>query len=260
MKKAKVAITVVMVMIMLMVMTKIVKAAENFSCTVTMTSSSEKVKGGDTISINVLIDQIILSDGSTGVFTFDGDLEYDKDIFEVVTRSNIETEGDRTPQFNSSKQHVSILGGSEEDAISVNGTKMFSIQMKVKENAKFDTTEIKFNDIILSDNNQDYSIDSAKVVISLDKAEETEPPTTPPTIPPTEPPTTPPTKQPVKTPTEPPTTPPTTVPTTKPTTNPTSKLPQTGIENTGIIVIFSASLIGCGILFYKYKKYNNITK
>ncbi len=171
MKKLRVMI---LSMIMLMTMTSISNATQ-FSCKVGVTASKNKIKAGDTVTINFAINNLQLSDGSLGVTMLDGLLEYDTEIFEEVKKSDIECGENRTATFLSANKRVFVKFNNKDGIISKSGTTMFSITMKVKANAQFENTQVKLNNISITDNNQKVTINSIGILLQAEAQTTTDP-------------------------------------------------------------------------------------
>ena len=139
-----------------------------FNCTVGMYANTTMVKGGDTVSINVTINNITLSENSKGITMFDGYLNYDESIFEDV---NVIAGSNKLATYMSTKR-VFVELNNDEGLVTKSGETMFTITMKVKENANFDTTTVSLTNISITDNYAEISTTSS-VTFSAIKGETT---------------------------------------------------------------------------------------
>lgn len=166
MKKVRVAILTV-IMLVTIAMGGMVKATD-FSCTVKLTSNDMAIKNGETITLNLKIDNLVLSDNSPGITLAYAVIDYDKAIFENVNGSNLGGKV-RTITYNSDTQRIRAAY-SKNEWITEDGSTMFTITMKVKENApEFGSTTIKLSKIAITDYNQDVKIDSATITLKQEK-------------------------------------------------------------------------------------------
>lgn len=149
----------VIILILLILSSTIVNAAD-FSCTLKMKPSKNTIKAGDTIDINVVVEGLTISDGAPGLTNLDGYLEYDNKIFEDVKKSNIDCGDNRSVTYDSESKRIYIHKDNDNGVIRNNGVTIFTIKMKVKEDAIIENTQVVIRNIIVTDNNQEYKIDS----------------------------------------------------------------------------------------------------
>lgn len=243
--------------------------ATNF-CTVAMTSSSNQIDAGDTITIDVVINDLAGSNQVTGI---SAKLNYDTQVFEDVKNSSIKVDEDlgRTKSYAGGGI---VIGCQADGAITTSGTVIFSIVMKVKANAVFtgDTTKIELTNGEVSNGTDTQSFTGVSVSLS-NPTPVTQPSTEPSTAPSTTPST-----QPSTAPSEEPSVAPSTLPITEPSKSPSVKpstkvvtnsgdnttynggsLPQTGIT-AGIVVLAAVGIAGSGFAFFKYYQYKKIIK
>ena len=170
MRKSKKIIS--MIIIILLFINSIVNAA-SLSCSLSMKSTSQTIKAGETVQISVSVDQLTLSDNAPGITILDGYLEYDNNIFEEVKKSNIDCGDNRSVTYNSTNKRIYIEYDNEQGLIKENGTVIFTLSLKAKADANIDTTQVKINNIVLTDNNEEFKINS--ISLQLNKTEEKDP-------------------------------------------------------------------------------------
>lgn len=269
MKKLKISILVI-IMIMLIPLTA---NAASLSCSLEITSNEMELEGGDIVTFYFKINNLVLSDGSKGITILNGTLEYDTDVFEEVKKSSFDCGDDRSVTYSTSNQKVYIEGDSEDGYVKTSGTVIFSLTMKVKEGAQFESTQVKLSGEV-TDNNQKVSISATSPILTM----KSEQPAGEPEVKPSEEPTDIPSEEPTVAPTDvltpsivetpspeasttPSASPKATAKTTSTPKNTTERLPQTGIKESGLaIAVILLALVAAGISFYNYKKYKDMTK
>lgn len=225
----------IMIMVMLIAMSVSVIAAEgNYSVGMSLTSNS-KLKAGDTVTININLTSV---NAGAGVDVISGELNFDKNIFEVPASSNFSSSTAWTPTYAASTNMMTLVKSEKVKA----GETVATISLKVKANISATSTTVTLKDIIASGGSVatggtgDITVNSTSVTINADSAAAS---TTNPSTPNTS--------------------------ATKnnnvkdKTTTKTATLPKTGVGQLGIIVIIV--LAGVGIFSYAlYKKTDKYVK
>lgn len=164
----------VIILIVLILTSTIVNAAD-FSCTLKMSPSKNTIKAGDTINVNIVVEGLTISDGAPGLTNLDGYLEYDSNIFEEVKKSNIDCGDNRSVTYNSASKRIYVHKDNDNGVIKNNGVTIFTITMKVKENANIENTQVVLKNIVVTDNNQEYTINSISVQLTKEGGNPTNP-------------------------------------------------------------------------------------
>lgn len=148
------------IILTLLILTSTIVNAADFSCTLKMNPSKNTIKAGDTININIVVEGLTISDGAPGLTNLDGYLEYDNKIFEDVKKSDIDCGDNRSVTYDSASKRIYVHKDNDNGVIKNNGVTMFTIKMKVKENAIIENTQVVMRNIVVTDNHQEYTINS----------------------------------------------------------------------------------------------------
>lgn len=215
--KNKVLITLLAIVLLLSATTSVFAAETNYSVGMSLASSS-KLKEGDTVTVKVNLAAI---NAGEGIDTIVAQLNYDEDVFEALTSSNLTAGTDWTPSFANSTKMLTLLKSSKVKAAET----VLTITLKVKTAINVDSTTITLKDIVVSGGRVvdggtgDINVNNASVTISREKAAVSN-----------------------------------TIKDNTVTT--TTKLPQTGIENFGLVAIVVVALVG----IFSYVVYKKIAK
>lgn len=224
--KIKGVITLLIVFIILSVATSVFAQEQNYSVGMALTSSS-KLKEGDVVTVKVNLTTI---NAGNGIDTITAELNYDQDVFEALTSSDITAGTDWTPSYANTTKMLTIQKNTKVKA----AENVLTIKLKVKNVINVDSTTITLKDIVASGGRVvdggtgDISVNNASVTISKD------------------------TIQPIPTPTTNTTN--TTVKDNTVTKTPT--LPKTGIEQYGAIAILVIAIVA----IFSYVVYKKIAK
>ena len=157
----------IMIILFLIFANSIVNAA-SFSCSLKMQPSKSTIKAGDTVNINVIVDKITLSDNAPGLTIFDGYLDYDSAVFEDIKKSSIDCGDNRSVTYNSETKRIYVEYDNKNGLITANNTQIFTITMKVKEDANIENTKVTLKNITVTDNNQEVKIESISTQLTKD--------------------------------------------------------------------------------------------
>lgn len=138
-------ITILMVFTILSILISGVVYASSFKFNVS--ASKTKLKPGEETTITMKISDIV-DVNNLGINTLESVLEYDKNIFEVITTSNMEGKNNWTITYNQQEGNFlvsNIISGIKEEQ------EIGQIKFKVKENVGKTTTKIKFKDVKSND-------------------------------------------------------------------------------------------------------------
>jgi len=185
----------------------------------TLTPSTAKIAPGDEVVITLSMSDIT---GDLGISKFKTVLKYDKNIFEQVKQSNVESTW--TISYVENQELLTL----ETTTPIKSGTNILTLTLKAKSAAPEGTTIIEFTESSIHNVFEDEDIIIAPLSITIEKA---------------------------STPITSPSSPPTSTPPTGGNTN-TNGLPQTGIEDEivmGLGVIGIISAIVSGIWFLKMR-------
>lgn len=217
--KNKVLITLLAIVLLLSATTSVFAAETNYSVGMSLASSS-KLKEGDTVTVKVNLTTI---NAGNGIDTITAQLNYDEDVFETLSSANMTAGTDWTPSFANSTKMLTLLKNSKVKAAET----VLTIKLKVKTAINVDKTTITLKDIVVSGGRVvdggtgDIKVNNASVTISREKA----------------------TSNTVK----------------DNTVTNITKLPQTGIENFGLVAIVVVAIVGI-FSFVVYKKIAKVVK
>ena len=169
--KRRVTVINIIIITILMLGT-MVEAESGSSFKATVSSTKTSVKSGEEITITVSVSDIQM--GEKGINTLEGTLQYDKDIFEEIKSSNIQSQNNWTITYNdeSSTLNGKFLAVNLSEGIKEN-TDIFSIKFKVKKDiTESKTTQITFNNVTSNDGKDLVNIGTKSVNIKINVDEE----------------------------------------------------------------------------------------
>lgn len=160
------------IIIIILMLGTVVKAESGNSFKTTLSSTKTSLKPGEEITVTVSVSDIQM--GEKGINTLEGNLQYDKEIFEEVKSSNIQSQSNWTTTYNdeSSTLNGKFLAVNFSEGVKEN-TNIFSVKFKVKENiTESKTTQINFKDITSNDGTDLINIGTKSVNIKINVDEE----------------------------------------------------------------------------------------
>lgn len=168
-KNLKIKACIVMAMIIMMIaISTIVNAAEtNYSVGMSLTSSS-KLKEGDTVTIKVNLTSI---NAGEGIDTITAAINYDANVFEDITSSDLTASNDWTPSYAASSKMLTLLKNSKVTAAET----VLTIKLKVRDVINVNSTTVTLKEIVASggrvtDNGTgDITVKDASVTLSKDQ-------------------------------------------------------------------------------------------
>lgn len=155
-------ITILIVFTMLSILISGGVYASSFKFNVS--ASKTKLKPGEETIITMKISDIVDSN-NLGINAVESVLEYDKNIFEVITTSNMEGKNNWTITYNQQEQNFlvnNIISGVKEEQ------EIGQIKFKVKENVGKTTTKIKFKSVKSNDGTNLMNGVDREVEITID--------------------------------------------------------------------------------------------
>lgn len=243
MKKVISIITIMLILFVAITMSTNVYAANE--TTLELSSNSESINAGDSITLTLSVDNTNIENG---LYTLQGKINYDKDIFENVTISGI---NNWAADYNTSNNLFVETGGTAESGAKSGGILTVTLKAKSGLTSNSSTTVTLSNMETAADSTTKVSVEDASYTFEVKASSSTPTPT----------PTATPTPTPTKTPTPTPTS-------TSGGTNGGStsgkggsdgttsggKLPAAGKAVISVGVIALAAIIGAtGFLYRKYK-------
>lgn len=141
-----------------------------------LTVDKQEVHRGDTIQVTFGIANI--SNIGEGIFGIEGDFEFDQDVFELVTQADFTSEtGWDAVSYNEEVEDVefgkfAITRSAEHTTEDGN---VFTVTLKVKEDAPLEETTIRITNILATDSNESVTTAEATANVSV-VAEDTEEP------------------------------------------------------------------------------------
>jgi len=122
---------ILLIIVSIITLCKTEKAAEGDSYKLTLTPTVQKAKPGDTVTIKLAVSDVKIQSGEKGIGSYQGEISYDKEIFEdlkMSAESNWETPFVQPKGgFTAARVDGKCVGGTQGIAI---------ITLKVKANAK----------------------------------------------------------------------------------------------------------------------------
>ena len=139
--KSYFALTIATVIILMFTM---VNAAtdNNYSVGISLTSNS-KLKEGDTVTVNVNLTSV---NAGNGIDTIAASIDYDTNVFEVLSTSNLSMTNEWAPSFSATSKMLTLIKNSKVTAPQV----VLTINFKVKSTINVDSTKITLKNIIAS--------------------------------------------------------------------------------------------------------------
>ncbi len=157
MKKRILKVAIIMIMFTL-VYNSIVNA---LSFTATMTASSTTVAESKEFTIKIKVSNLDV--GTTGINSLSGYLKYDKDIFEIITDSNIDGLNGWSPTYTADSEKITLLKStfvkSEEE--------VFQVTFKTKTGVSGKTGKIEFNNIMASNTDAEIQAQNISTEITI---------------------------------------------------------------------------------------------
>lgn len=271
MKIKKIAIAVIAILLFSMPIPT--KAVNSDSFKIKMMATNLELHPGENLEISLLLDNININTGEKGIGAYEGNIEYDTNVFSAIKMAGNEN-------WDKPAMEAGRFSSTNSDAQCVSQTQEIAkITLTIKENATLGNTNIVIKNF--EGSNKESNIPTEDISLTVKIVEEPKPipsatpkPTPTPTPTPTpepmpspEPSTTPePTKTPEPTPSTTPSPSPVATPSTKPTSTPSPKpvedvdksmaknnIPQTGEAVTLMIAGIVIATIGA-ISYVLYKK------
>ena len=235
-------ILIIVLMFLLIIATFANSSFAALSFTATMTPSSTTVKESTEFTVTIKVSNI--QAGEHGINTLSGVFEYNTEVFEAISSSNIEGLNGWSATYTSNNKKITLLKtsftNSDEDVL--------QITLRTKAGTTGKSGEISYKSIQASNSEDDISASDISTTISIGNA-----PVNPITITPVTTPT--PTKAPTPTPTKAPTPVTTTTPTPVPTkSSSNNNIPKTGVNDVAIKALFVVIVIA----MVSYLKYNSM--
>lgn len=142
MKNKVIVIFIIEVVLLVFTLTSSIYAANEDIFTIKLETDTTQIKQGETVTVNLYIDNINVSSGEEGIGAFTAKLEYDTNIFENITSSGSDK------WDNPSIQESGVMAGVKSDGM-VTSTRQLvgTIKLKVKEDATIGSTTIKILDL-----------------------------------------------------------------------------------------------------------------
>lgn len=137
----------VLVLIMMLVCTtNKIYAADNV-CTLSLTAKNTEVKRGDTVALVLKVTKINMEDNQNTIVGTQGNITYDEKVFENVKVSSNKL---RETSFSNG---IFIANSSDMLTGITEGEELINIELTVKDNATVGESNIKINNIIVSNIN-----------------------------------------------------------------------------------------------------------
>lgn len=173
------AIMEIMILMIISLITTVTASSETFN--VTITANKTELKPGEEITITVGVSDINM--GENGINTLEGKIEYDKELFEEIKSSSIQslnnwstTYNDESSNLNGKFLSVSLSAGIKEN------TQIFKVTLKAKQEIKNTTdTQISFKNITSNDGTNLVSIGTKTTKLKVSATSTNEPTTEEPT-------------------------------------------------------------------------------
>lgn len=157
----------IITVVMLIAINTIALADTNYSAKMSLKSDS-KLKEGDTVTINVNLTNV---NAGNGINTLTAQLDYDTNVFETLTTSDIKSSTNWTPTFASQTNKMTAL---KNDKVTTDET-VFSITLKVKTSISVDTTKVTIKNIVVSGGivanggTGDINVNDVSIIINKEK-------------------------------------------------------------------------------------------
>lgn len=157
MKKRILKVTIIMIMLVL-VYNSIVNA---LSFTATMTASSTTVAESKEFTVKIKVSNLDV--GTSGINSLSGYLKYDKDIFEVITDSNIDGLNGWSPTYTADSEKITLYKSTfvktEEE--------VFQVTFKTKTGVSGKTGKIEFTNIMASNTDAEIQAQNISTEITI---------------------------------------------------------------------------------------------
>lgn len=137
-RKLKVITSVIVIAMIIMISTMV----SAYSVGINLSSSS-KLKAGETVTVTVNLGTI---DAGNGINTITAELNYDKNVFETLSTSNITANNEWTPTYAASTNMLTLTKASKVKS----GESVLTINLKVKNTISVNSTTINLGDIVVS--------------------------------------------------------------------------------------------------------------
>lgn len=168
MKKERFLAIIITILIIVMSAISTVQAASTNTFKATLNANKTTIKVGEQVTVTIKVSDINM--GETGINTLEGTISYDKNIFEEVKSSNIQSLNNWTTTFNDESSTlngkflaVNLSSGTKET------TEIFNITFKVKSEIEKSTkTQITFKDITSNDGTDLVNVGTKSVEITVD--------------------------------------------------------------------------------------------
>ena len=125
-----------------------------------MQSEEKYVKAGETVSVEVEIENL-----EEDIYTIQGFLEYDENLFEKITNDNIENKNDWVSVYDEPSK---MLISGRNKKTSNNGLIMV-LNLKAKSDINIEETEIKINDLEVSGVDYYQDLDDSNIHLKIKK-------------------------------------------------------------------------------------------
>lgn len=167
------------IIFIIMLLTANVYAVEEGTFKASATASATKLKPEEVVTITVAVSDINM--GEDGINALEGFIEYDKNIFEEIKSSSLQslnnwttTYNDESGNLNGKFLSVNLSSGVKEN------TQIFTVNFKVKKDIeKTTSTKINFKDITSNDKTNLVNAGTKTVELTVEvKEEEPQKPTT----------------------------------------------------------------------------------
>lgn len=157
---------VILILLMLIVLTTISTislADTSMSFKATLSPTSKTLKPGEEIEISVNVSDIDM--GEYGINALEGTLKYDKEIFETVKSSNIQSKNNWTVTYNdeNSTKNGKFLAANLSSGVKENTT-ILTVTLKVKTTLNQSKTTLIYFEDITSNNGTDLVNPGTKTV------------------------------------------------------------------------------------------------
>lgn len=161
--KLKKCIILLLIMIIISSINYTVKSASGDSYKVKMNADKTTLKSGDIVTISLKLDNIKIESGEKGLGSYEGSIQYDKDIFEdlkMTGNSDWETPFQNEGRFTATRTDGKCVSETQEIA---------KITLKVKSNAKEGNTEIQIKNFSASNAVENISTTDTSLTVKIEK-------------------------------------------------------------------------------------------
>lgn len=140
-----------------------VKSASGDSYNVKMNADKTTLKSGETVTITLKLDNIKIESGEKGLGSYEGSIEYDKNIFEdlkMTGNSDWDTPFQNEGRFTSTRTDGKCVSETQEIA---------KITLKVKSNAKEGDTKIQIKNFSASNAVENIPTTDTSITVKIEK-------------------------------------------------------------------------------------------